>query len=42
LDKNDYDKAIVAHAEGKYVEIIGELTLGKRSTMTCDSFSIID
>ena len=42
LEKNDYDKAIIAHAEGKYVEIIGELTISKKSKMICSSFSIID
>lgn len=42
LDKNSYDKAILAYAEGKHVVVMGEWSSGKRSTMTCDSFNIID
>lgn len=42
LDKNDYDKAIVAHADGKHVEVTGELSTTKRPSMTCELFSIID
>lgn len=44
LNKPDYDKAITAHAEGKYVEIVGELTTksNKRNSMTCESFNIIE
>lgn len=42
LKKNDYDKAIEAHACGSHVEIIGELTGGRNATITCESFSIIN
>lgn len=43
LEKNDYDKAIEAHEKGAHIEIIGELTTtGTTSTMTCESFGIID
>ncbi len=42
LEKKDYDKAIEAHEKGLYVEIVGSLTSGKRSTMTCEAFCIID
>lgn len=43
LEKNDYDRAIEAHEKGAHIEIIGELTTnGKNSTMTCESFGIID
>lgn len=42
LNKNDYDKAIEAHEKGFHVEIIGEISLGKKSTMQCESFAIID
>ncbi|HJA94751.1 MAG TPA: hypothetical protein H9717_16820 [Candidatus Eisenbergiella merdipullorum] len=42
LEKNDYDRAIEAHEKGLYVEIEGNLTKAKRTTMTCESFNIID
>ena len=42
LEKADYDKAIEAHEKGSHVEIIGELLPGKRPTMECESFGIID
>lgn len=42
LEKNDYDKAIEAHEKGSHVEIIGQLSSGKRPTMECESFGIID
>ena len=42
LEKNDYDKAINAHACGSHVEIVGELTNGRNATITCESFSIIN
>lgn len=42
LDKSDYDKAIEAHGKGAHVEIIGELSPGKKPTMKCESFGIID
>lgn len=40
-EKDDYDRAIEAHALGSYVEIEGELTSGRNATITCDSFTII-
>ena len=42
LEKNDYDKAIEAHASGSHVEIVGELKSGRNATITCESFSIIN
>lgn len=42
LEKDDYDKAIYAHANGNYVELIGELNEGRKSTMICKSFCSID
>lgn len=42
LEKNDYDKAIDAHACGSHVEIVGEITGGRNATITCESFSIIN
>ena len=42
LDKNDYDKAIEAHACGSQVRVVGELVVGRKSTITCESFSILD
>ena len=42
LEKSDYDKAIEAHEKGLYVEIEGELKKSKRTTMTCETFRIID
>lgn len=42
LDKCDYDKAIMAHDKGLHVEIVGEFSGGKRASMTCESFVIID
>ena len=40
--KDDYDKAIDAHAHGSHVEIVGELKSGRNATITCESFSIIN
>lgn len=42
LDKTNYSKAISAHANGRHVEVTGEFTGGKKSSMICESFSIID
>lgn len=42
LEKNDYAKAIEAHACGSHVEIMGELKTGRSATITCESFSIIN
>lgn len=44
LSKEDYDKAIIAHSHGSYVEIIGDLQhSGKRNiSILCDSFAIIE
>lgn len=41
LSKSDYDKAITAHTEGKYVEVVGELNSSRRTSMICELFSII-
>lgn len=44
LSKEDYDKAIIAHSHGDYVEIIGDMQhTGKRNaSILCDSFAIIE
>lgn len=42
LEKNDYDKAIEAHACGSHVEIVGEITSGRNATITCESFAIMN
>jgi len=42
LNKCDYDKAIDAHHLGKYVKIIGNLKEGKKKSIECTSFSVID
>ncbi len=42
LNKNDYEKAITAHATGSHVEITGELKTGRNAAVSCDSFSIIN
>ena len=44
LNKEDYDKAIEAHSNGNYVEIIGDIQyMGRRSFISsCETFSIIE
>ena len=42
LNKSEYDKAIKAHERGCYVEIAGEISYGKKSSMTCTSFVVIE
>ena len=42
LSKEDYDKALQAHSEGNYVEILGELTGTHGNSLTCESFNIIE
>ena len=42
LQKEDYDKAIRAHQEGNYVELIGDLSGAKGKTLTCESFNVIE
>lgn len=42
LEKLDYDKAIEAHQQGKYVKVLGKIEKGKRSTMECSAFSIVE
>lgn len=42
LNKNDYDKAIKAHEQGHYVEIFGKFSSGKRASMSCESFVVIE
>lgn len=43
LNKNEYDKAIKAHERGCHIEIIGEVSSGKRSFMSsCESFVVIE
>lgn len=40
LEKSDYDKAIEAHTQGWYVEVVGEMT-GRRGEIQCESFNVI-
>ncbi len=42
LNKNEYDKAIKAHEKGYHVEIIGEIAYGKKSSISCESFVVIE
>lgn len=42
LEKDDYDKAIKAHEKGLHVEITGEISYGKRASMACESFMVIE
>ncbi len=42
LNKSEYDKAIKAHERGCYVEIVGEISYGKKSSMTGTSFVVIE
>lgn len=42
LEKYDYDMAIEAHQAGKYVKVIGMVNEGRKNTMECESFCIID
>lgn len=42
LDKNDYDKAIKAHERGSHVEIVGEISGGRKASMSCESFAVIE
>ena len=43
LNKNEYDRAIKAHERGCHIEIVGELSSGKRPFMSsCESFTVIE
>jgi len=42
LERFDYDKVIEAHQQGKYVKVLGEIKRGKKSTMECSAFSIVE
>lgn len=42
LDKNEYDKAIKAHERGCYVEMVGEISYGKKASMACESFIVVE
>ena len=42
LNKNEYDKAIKAHERGFHVEIVGEISCGKKASMSCESFAVIE
>lgn len=42
LQKSDYDKAIEAHQQGKYVKVLGTLINKSKPTLECHSFSIIE
>lgn len=41
LEKIDYDQAIEAHLQGKYVEIIGDLSSNSK-TIQCQSFNVLE
>ena len=43
LNKSEYDKAIKAHEKGCHIEIVGEISSGKRPFMpSCESFAVIE
>lgn len=43
LNKNEYDRAIKAHERGCHIEIVGEMSSGKRPFMSsCESFTVIE
>lgn len=42
LNKNEYDKAIKAHERGFHVEIVGEISCGRKASMSCESFAVIE
>lgn len=42
LSKDDYGKAIKAHERGNHVEIVGDVSYGKRASMSYESFGIIE
>jgi len=42
LSKEDYDRAVIAHRDGKYVKIYGEISGTKHKKIKCNNFSIID
>ncbi len=42
LEISDYDQAIHAHENGKYVRLIGKIIQSRHPSMKCDSFSVID
>ena len=42
LEKTDYQRAIEAHENGWYVELVGELSDGHTAEMACESFTVIN
>lgn len=44
VDKNDYDKAIMAHSRGYFIEVIGKMIKGanRKAFMECEALQIID
>lgn len=42
LSKSEYDKAIKAHEKGLHVEIVGEIASGRKASMSCESFAVIE
>ncbi|MDO4804497.1 MAG: hypothetical protein Q4A32_06740 [Lachnospiraceae bacterium] len=41
LEKDDYSRAIEAHAKGWYVEIVGEMSGRRASEVECQSFNVL-
>ena len=41
LEKDDYNRAIEAHAKGWYVEIVGEMSGGRAREIDCQSFNVL-
>ena len=41
LGKADYKRAIEAHGNGRYVELVGELSGQKHAEIKCESFGVI-
>lgn len=42
LSRDDYGKAIKAHERGNHVEIMGDISYGRRTSMSYESFGIIE
>lgn len=42
LGKEDYSRAIEAHAHGAYVEVVGEMTRGRVPSIVCEAFCVLE
>ncbi len=41
LDAGDYTRALEAHGNGWYVQLIGEISTKRPITMKCESFDVV-